>query len=116
MRTFIGCLPPSLMATALQTRQNRALPTKLVPMKTDHQWQWCRAVLIGSGMVFVLCGCAIHRQLDTQRSAYTYSAFDFSGDAYTRARKNCDAKGYKLTHVATDCGFFLCTSTFECSP
>ncbi len=75
-----------------------------------------RIALLGSGVVLVLAGCATTRQLDAHVTAYTYSAFDFSGDAYSRARKLCDAKGHKLRHMGTDCGFFSCTSMFDCSP
>lgn len=64
----------------------------------------------------MLAGCTVARQRDEQVTAYTYSTFDFSGDAYRRARQSCDAKARKLRHVGTDCGFLLCTSTFDCSP
>jgi hypothetical protein len=73
-------------------------------------------VLLGCGIAFLFAGCTIPRQLDDHVTAYTYSAFDFSGNAYSRARKACDAKAHKLIHKGTDCGFFLCTSTFDCSP
>ncbi len=56
------------------------------------------------------------RQINDRVTAYTYSTFDFSGNAYSRARKDCDAKAQRLSHVDTDCGFLLCTSTFDCSP
>lgn len=85
-------------------------------MNTDNPWLRRQIVLLGSGVLFVLAGCTITRQLDAHVAAYTYSTFDFSGDAYSRARRYCDAKGHKLSHVGTDCGFVLCTSTFECSP
>ncbi len=66
--------------------------------------------------MFGLSGCTIAHPSNADVMKYTYSTFDFSGDAYRRARKICDAKGHKLNHVGTDCGLFLCVSTFDCSP
>ncbi len=67
-------------------------------------------------MACALAACTTARPLAERQTAYTYSAFDFSGDAYRRAKRACDASGGTLRHTGTECGFWLCTSVFACEP
>ncbi len=92
------------------------LAINFTKMNTTTPWFRHRVVLLLSAVVWFLAGCTTTKQLDAHVTAYTYSTFDFSGSAYSRARKYCDARGHTLRHVGTDCGFFLCVSTFDCSP
>ncbi len=85
-------------------------------MTTATSPRRCPIGLLAGGLFFALAGCTMTRQIDDRVTAYTYSTFDFSGNAYSQARKECEAKAQRLSHVGTDCGFLLCTSKFDCSP
>lgn len=60
-------------------------------------------------------GC-ITQQISNKsdRLVFRYNVYDFSGNAWNKAKKQCAGADKKLVHVQTDCGFLLCESEFNC--
>lgn len=46
---------------------------------------------------------------------FRYNVYDFSGNAWNRAKKQCTGTDKKLVHLQTDCGFLICESAFKCA-
>jgi hypothetical protein len=69
-----------------------------------------------AGLWLALAGCtsmSLHEDGDT---SWRYSAFDFSGDSWTRQKQRCEALSMKPRHLGTECGFWACTSRYRCQP
>ncbi len=64
--------------------------------------------------VLLLSGCASQRLAADGSVNYTYSAFDFSGDAWKAQQQRCAARGKKPQDLGTECGFWTCTSRLAC--
>jgi hypothetical protein len=64
--------------------------------------------------VLLLSGCASQRPQPDGSISYTYSTFDFSGDAWKGQQQRCAAEGKKPIDLGTECGFWNCTSRLGC--
>ncbi len=62
----------------------------------------------------LLSGCASQRPAADGSVSYTYSAFDFSGDAWKAQQQRCAIDGKKPQDLGTECGFWTCTSRLGC--
>ncbi len=60
------------------------------------------------------CGCASTQVAPDGVASYRYSSFDFSGKSWASQQRRCDALGMKPRHLGTDCGFWMCTSRYDC--
>ncbi len=71
-----------------------------------------------ASLVFLLgvlaCGCASTHTSPEGVTSYRYSTFDFSGKSWTIQQRRCEAFGMKPRHLGTDCGFWMCTSRYDC--
>lgn len=65
-------------------------------------------------VVLLLGGCAGSQPRPDGSTAYTYSAFDFSGAAWKAQQQRCSVDGKKPQDLGTDCGFWTCTSVLAC--
>ena len=74
-----------------------------------------RGRLVVIALAVLSTGC-ITQQISQQsdKLVFRYNVYDFSGNAFNRAKKQCTGTDKKLVHVATDCGFLICESTFKC--
>ncbi len=64
--------------------------------------------------VLLLPGCASRQPAQDGSVSYTYSAFDFSGDAWKAQQQRCAVEGKKPQDLGTECGFWTCTSRLGC--
>lgn len=65
--------------------------------------------------VFLLAACATEPKRKTgNQFSYSYSTFNFSGDLWTKAKNICKAEEKNARPQETDCGFFVCQTTFTC--
>lgn len=62
----------------------------------------------------LLTGCAAGKQQGDGSVSYTYSAFDFSGNAWKSQQQRCAAEGKKPQDLGTECGFWTCISRLGC--
>lgn len=60
------------------------------------------------------CGCASTNVSPDGVASYRYSTFDFSGKSWGSQQRRCEALGMKPRHLGTDCGFWMCTSRYDC--
>ena len=70
--------------------------------------------IAGAALALLLAGCAAVRPQPDGSVSYTYSAFDFSGDAWKAQQQRCAQDGKKPQDLGTDCGFWTCTSRLAC--
>lgn len=66
--------------------------------------------------LLVLGACASTSTLQDGSTSYRYSTFDFSGDTWAQQKRRCEALSLKPRHLGTDCGFWTCTSRYDCEP
>ncbi len=65
--------------------------------------------------VLLLTACAgLQAGAGSKTFSYSYSAFNFSGAGWEKARRYCSAQNKLAKHTATECGFWTCTSQVEC--
>ena len=64
----------------------------------------------------VLTAGCITQQISSENDQlkFRYNVYDFSGNAWNKAKKQCAGADKKLVHVQTNCGFLLCESEFNC--
>ena len=74
----------------------------------------CCASLVPVLLPVLLSGCAAGKPQADGSISYTYSAFDFSGDAWKAQQQHCAAEGKKPQDLGTECGFWTCTSRLGC--
>ena len=71
--------------------------------------------LLASAALLLLSACAgLQAGSGTKTFSYSYSSFNFSGAGWEKARHYCSAQNKLAKHVATECGFWTCTSQVEC--
>ncbi|MFM8466330.1 MAG: hypothetical protein ACKOAO_02060 [Oxalobacteraceae bacterium] len=64
----------------------------------------------------VLAGCVSLSNLpDADHFSYSYFSLNFSGEGWNKARRYCADRGKLTLHVATTCGFFICTTEVSCT-
>jgi hypothetical protein len=63
----------------------------------------------------ISAGCITQQvSQSSDRLVFRYNVYDFSGNAYNKAKKQCTGTDKKLVHIETDCGFLICESAFKC--
>ena len=66
-------------------------------------------------VALLIAGCAAERIApDQDQLVAHYFVFDFSAATWTKAKAQCQSRGRDIVHAGTVCGFFICTSTFNC--
>lgn len=66
-------------------------------------------------LIFLVCACSTEpKKQEGNQFSYSYSAFNFSGELWTRAINLCKSQGKSAKPDDTECGFFRCTSSFTC--
>ncbi len=65
-------------------------------------------------VLLLLAACTTTRAQPDGSITYTYSAFDFSGDAWKAQQRQCAPQGKKPADLGTECGFWICRSRLGC--
>jgi hypothetical protein len=72
--------------------------------------------LFGMAIVATMAACSSLKASSNPNSlSYNYSTFNFSGAGWEHVKSYCAARNKQAKHVATDCGFWVCTSQVECT-
>ncbi len=84
-------------------------------MKAANRSMMTRAKWFASAvMLLLLAACTTSRPQPDGSITYTYSAFDFSGDAWKAQQQQCAPQGMKPADLGTECGFWTCRSRLGC--
>jgi hypothetical protein len=72
--------------------------------------------LFGMAIVATMAACSsLNASSNPNSLSYNYSTFNFSGAGWEQVKSYCAARNKQAKHVATDCGFWVCTSQVECT-